>query len=405
MNFMCIPFRLEIKQAPQYAIFPLNVHFGASKIVDGKQTLWSALYEPDLSSYEKSDDGATATMYYPNRYNRDWFLEMVRKNIHGVESYTALKYSPDKKKPVFEVHGGSDWDSFFKQLTMIGLVSGETCKISPLQEASRTFLKEITGVHRQQEEDGQIANSATFSETMEEPASADQEWDKFTGDLSLCLAELSKDENLILSLKRPNYFVQFVPYEESEIRAEAVSNAYLEPAEALSAEAYETMGQLGWKAPVAVPNPGTAPSGSPNFFMDFSSPIDFRYLAELAVHTFRRVYRIHHPGQLQYNSFSCGGTDIYFAALHLNRDESPKTTKSFAEDEATDDTRWPQEICKAPKGKFRVIGEDTFPIPPEPYVVGDFKDLESAKVAAKELDSKEMRRGYIYDDSGVEIIY
>ena len=38
--------------------------------------------------------------------------------------------------------------------------------------------------------------------------------------------------------------------------------------------------------------------------------------------------------------------------------------------------------CKAPKGKFRVVAEDTFPWPPEEYLVGDFSTLKQAKKAA-----------------------
>jgi hypothetical protein len=135
--FTFIPFRLEIKQAPQYVHFPLNVVFGATKLVDGKETLWTTVYEPDFSLYEKSEDGSIARMGYHNRLNRAWSLVITWKNIDGKESYTALKFSPGNEKPVFEVHGGSDWDKFFEQLTIIGPVAGETCKISPVTEAPR----------------------------------------------------------------------------------------------------------------------------------------------------------------------------------------------------------------------------------------------------------------------------
>ena len=38
---------------------------------------------------------------------------------------------------------------------------------------------------------------------------------------------------------------------------------------------------------------------------------------------------------------------------------------------------------KAPANQFRVIGVDTFPWPPEEYFLGDFIDLEAAKVKKK----------------------
>ena len=164
--------------------------------------------------------------------------------------------------------------------------------------------------------------SALASTAMKEQAPADREWKRFTGDLALCLADLSEDEFLVLSSKRVNYYIQFAAQGQFGMRAEATSNAYVEPAEAApSTQAYATMGQLGWKFPTGDPNSAPDPDGSPNFFVDLSSPVDFGSLAELAVHTFRRVYHIHHPGQLQYKSFSSTGTEVRFPTLRIKREE------------------------------------------------------------------------------------
>jgi hypothetical protein len=137
MGLAFIPFRLEINQAPQYAHFPLNVMFGATKTVEGKPTLWTTLYEPDFSTYKKSDDDGVARMLYHNRFNRDWSLVIIWTNVDGKESYTALKYLSGSEEPVFETHGAGDWDKFFSQLTIIGLMPGETCEISPMTEAPK----------------------------------------------------------------------------------------------------------------------------------------------------------------------------------------------------------------------------------------------------------------------------
>lgn len=136
MGLAFIPFPLEIKQAPQYVHFPLNVMFGATKVVDGNSTLWTTLYEPDFSTYMKSNDGSVARMFYRNRLNPDWYLVIVWKNVEGKDSYTALKYSSGSKKPLLETQGIGDWDKFFTQLTTIGLMPGETCEISPFSEGS-----------------------------------------------------------------------------------------------------------------------------------------------------------------------------------------------------------------------------------------------------------------------------
>ena len=156
---------------------------------------------------------------------------------------------------------------------------------------------------------------------MKEQAPADQEWERFTGDLALCLADLAEDEYLVLSAKRVNYYIQFAAQGQFGMRAEAASNVYVELTEAaLSTEAYALMEQFGWKLPNEVPDSGHDPDGSPNFFLDVANPIDFAYLADLAVRTFRRVYHIHHPGQLQYKAFSRTEMQIRFPTLRIKRE-------------------------------------------------------------------------------------
>ena len=57
---------------------------------------------------------------------------------------------------------------------------------------------------------------------------------------------------------------------------------------------------------------------------------------------------------------------------------------------------------KAPKGKFRVVGVDTFPIPPEDYLIGDFDNLEAAKLAAQKVGG-EMSMAYVYSENGINV--
>jgi hypothetical protein len=155
---------------------------------------------------------------------------------------------------------------------------------------------------------------------MKEQVSADLEWERFTRDLALCLADLSEDEFLVLSSKRLDYYVQFSAQGQFGMRAEATSNSYLDPAKALlSTDDYLAMEQLGWKLPTKPPNSVPDPDGSPNFFTGSSTPVDFASLAELAVQTLRRVYQIHHPGLLQYKSFSRTGTQTRFPTLRIKR--------------------------------------------------------------------------------------
>jgi hypothetical protein len=159
------------------------------------------------------------------------------------------------------------------------------------------------------------------SKPMKESLSADQEWERLTADLALCLADLTEDEYLILISKRKNYFVQFAAQGKFGMRVEAVSNAYLEAADdQLSADAYVRMGNLGWHIPNLLPESDHNPDGSPNFFMDLSNPVDFVAVSDLAVRTLRQVYGVGHPGNLKYKSFTSDGTQIRFPTLRVKRD-------------------------------------------------------------------------------------
>ena len=87
---------------------------------------------------------------------------------------------------------------------------------------------------------------------MKEQASAKEEWERFKGNLAMCIADLSEDEYLIVSSKRANYFVQFASQGQFGMRIEATSNVYINRPEAvLSAETYSTMAGIGWRAPTA----------------------------------------------------------------------------------------------------------------------------------------------------------
>lgn len=56
-----------------------------------------------------------------------------------------------------------------------------------------------------------------------------------------------------------------------------------------------------------------------------------------------------------------------------------------------------REDFKAPKGKFRVVGVDTFSH--EDWVYGDYDSLQEAKDFAKEKGGN-MNMVYVYDDKG-----
>jgi hypothetical protein len=167
-----------------------------------------------------------------------------------------------------------------------------------------------------------LADAALASIAMKEQPPAEREWERLSDDLTLCLADLSEDEFLVISSKRLDYYVQFAAQGLFGMRAEATSNAFIKSGDdVLSTHDYADMVQLGWKSPSAVPDSAPEPDGSSNFFIDVASPVDFEFLAKFAVVTLHRVYDIPHPGELQYKSFRPAGTKIRFPTLRIKRKE------------------------------------------------------------------------------------
>ena len=58
--------------------------------------------------------------------------------------------------------------------------------------------------------------------------------------------------------------------------------------------------------------------------------------------------------------------------------------------------------AQAPENKYRVIGTDHFPWPPEDYFVGDYDSLQEARDAVEE-ESGSMTTAAIYDDQGTRL--
>lgn len=57
---------------------------------------------------------------------------------------------------------------------------------------------------------------------------------------------------------------------------------------------------------------------------------------------------------------------------------------------------------QAPKGKYRVIGVDTFEALNADYIIGDYKDrIKAIRIAKNEGGT--MNPTYVYDDEGNEV--
>jgi hypothetical protein len=64
---------------------------------------------------------------------------------------------------------------------------------------------------------------------------------------------------------------------------------------------------------------GPKPDGSSNYFLDLARPVPYDLLAGLAVITFKEVFGVAHPGELEYNAFSTDRMSVRFPHLGLKR--------------------------------------------------------------------------------------
>ncbi len=115
---------------------------------------------------------------------------------------------------------------------------------------------------------------------------------------------MKDDQILIVSEKDRNVYVQFVAQGKSGMRAEAVSNQFLEVPDRLDARARKQMLGLGWSAPThRMRNGATTSEGPPNYYADPEYPVPFGKVSALAVVTLAQVYRVTGLRDLQYKTF------------------------------------------------------------------------------------------------------
>ena len=112
-------------------------------------------------------------------------------------------------------------------------------------------------------------------------------WQTFEASLANVLLLLEEDEYLIIGSKRHQHYVQFAGEGPHGMRAEAVSNAFIDnPADRLTDAQHEQ-------------------------------------IAALACATLRHVYGVPRPGELEYTAFHGAGDDIRFPSLRLRRRVPP----------------------------------------------------------------------------------
>jgi len=127
-------------------------------------------------------------------------------------------------------------------------------------------------------------------------------WPAFVERLAGVLGALEEDQYLVISVKRTNRFVQFAAQGAFGMRAETTSNDYLTGSERLSARQVLALRAAGWHGQTGSPDESTPekdPDGSPNFFVEFASPVPFMDVAQLTVQTVAEILGVPHPGFLE----------------------------------------------------------------------------------------------------------
>ncbi len=113
--------------------------------------------------------------------------------------------------------------------------------------------------------------------------------------------------------------MQFAAQGFHGMRAEVVSNAFLEPPEQIPDAGVVMLAALGWDPPTSGPGVGPAldPDGSPNHFREWGNPMDHADVAAAAIGALVEVLGVPHPGWLAYESFTSEGVALEIPGLGL----------------------------------------------------------------------------------------
>ncbi len=133
------------------------------------------------------------------------------------------------------------------------------------------------------------------SETSEELS-----WDAFEARLAPALERMLPETFLILILpprarEGSGPYVQFAHSGRQGFRAEASGNVHLVPAHALTPDAEERLGELGWQWPES-----SGSGGDRNFHREWPNPAPWADVAALTVQTLRDVFGVPSPVRLRF---------------------------------------------------------------------------------------------------------
>jgi hypothetical protein len=149
-------------------------------------------------------------------------------------------------------------------------------------------------------------------------------WQPFAESLAGVLGALQEDNYLIIAVKHSHQFVQFAHQGAFGLRIETTSNSYLPKLQQLGKKQIKRLLDMGWGQATGTAEESTPeadPDGSPNFFVEFAPPVPLHEVADFAARTLVEIWRVPHPGWMEYKAFNADGEDLSFPQLKLRRED------------------------------------------------------------------------------------
>jgi hypothetical protein len=128
---------------------------------------------------------------------------------------------------------------------------------------------------------------------------------------------LERGQFLILAARGSDRYVQFASDGEDGLRAEAVSNRFLQGWQMLDKTAESRLRRLGWRPPTEIGD------GPVNWWRSFDSPVPGKEVAELAVATLTKAFDLVRPDEIAYRAFSSDDEVILLPMLGVGRSVDP----------------------------------------------------------------------------------
>lgn len=143
-------------------------------------------------------------------------------------------------------------------------------------------------------------------------------WADLERGLAMTLPALG-EAYLVISTKVGNRFVQFASHPKLGLRAETVSDEYLEPGERHTPAQIAALLALGWTPPTHRSDaPAAERKKPPNYFRDWEPAVPWDEAARLAVKTLRAL-GVCDPKALEYDAFDAAQRPMSLQTLRIAR--------------------------------------------------------------------------------------